>query len=82
MEKCGKRVTHTVRVVGKKRMGFVCPAHLERTKKICVQINEKLHVERYDGDEMFCQLPAGAAGPESEKSFSIFEPRVTLKGEL
>jgi hypothetical protein len=62
MEKCNKRVTHTVRVVGKKKVGFVCKEHMEKAKEICVVENEALHVEEYDGDEMYCQLPAGGAG--------------------
>jgi hypothetical protein len=67
MEKCGKKVTHMVCVVGKKKIGFVCTYHLQRVKEICVLENVALHVEKYDGEEMFCQLPGGGAGEHSQE---------------
>jgi hypothetical protein len=57
MQKCKRPATHIVYVVGKKKVGHVCSMHLERVKEVvhlkCVQ----LHIEKYKGDEMFCELP-------------------------
>jgi len=71
MTKCGKKVTHMVRVVGKKKVGFVCKDHMEKAKEICVLENAGLNVEEYDGDKMFCMIPAGVTGSEEQKPFSI-----------
>lgn len=86
MERCKEYVTYTVRVAGKAKTGYVCAQHLPRVRAVLEMLQENVYLveKKYDGEPMYCQLPAcaGGAGEKLEKPFSIFEPRPNLEGDL
>ncbi len=72
MTECGKKVTHSVRVVGKRRVGYCCFDHLDAVKNVAVSENVELHIESYRGEKMLCELPAKIDTAVENKLRTIF----------